>query len=330
MGRFLTDVAHFPASVPLAGAVEYRATDGTPMTLALLQAFVENQGDAWTYTVDYLGRFLEEHRSGSGPPPEDAHGAYLALVHTLGMRSAELHRALAIRSGDPAFEPEQAQPRDLEVWKKNALGEMASTMAELERRRGELSETARSDADALLASRHAVERLIEASVPTQLQTLKTRFHGDYHLGQVLLRSGDFVIIDFEGEPARSLDERRAKHSPLRDVASMLRSFDYARHTALARATEQRKVDRDRLEPLAARWKEETCRVFLQAYHAGVRDGMLYSSSREANRLLRLFELEKAFYELRYELGNRPDWVGIPLRGILALSQEKGAHDHESA
>jgi len=318
MGRFLTDVAHFPASVPLAGAVEYCAADGTPMTLALLQAFVEHQGDAWTYTVDYLERFLEERLTASGPPPEDVHGAYLALMNTLGVRTAELHRALAMPSGDPAFEPEQAQPRDLEAWKKTALSEFASTLAQLERRRSELGETARADADTLLASRQEVERLIEASAPTQVQALKTRLHGDYHLGQVLLRSNDFVIIDFEGEPARPLDERRAKHSPLRDVAGMLRSFNYARHSALARAAEKRREDYDRLEPPAKHWEQETRRVFLQAYDVSAREGLLYSSFEEASRLLRLFELEKAFYELRYELGNRPDWVGIPLQGILAL------------
>ncbi|HTS53909.1 MAG TPA: maltose alpha-D-glucosyltransferase [Burkholderiales bacterium] len=321
MGRFLTDVAHFPSSVPLAGAIEYRAADGTLTTLALLQAFVDNQGDAWAYTVDYLERFLEEHRAAAGPPPEDVHGAYLALMHTLGVRTAELHRALAMRSGDPAFEPEPAQPRDLDAWKKSAMSELDATLALLERSRSGLGDTARADASTLVESRHEIERLIEASAPAQLQALKTRLHGDYHLGQVLLRNGDFVIIDFEGEPERPLEERRQKHSPLRDVASMLRSFNYARQAALARVTEHRPEDHDRLEPLAAHWEGETRRAFLRAYEEGARDGMLYGSFEEASRVLRLFELEKALYELRYELGNRPDWLAIPLRGILALLRE---------
>ena len=322
IGRFLTEVAHFPHCVPLAGAVEYLAADGTHMTLALLQAYVENQGDAWNYTVDYLDRFLEQLGAASAPLPEDAHGAYLPLIHTLGLRTAELHKALALVSGDPAFDPEPVQARDLEAWKRNALVELASALTQLEQQRSGLVQALRSDALALLEQRAELERRIELSVPAQLASVKTRLHGDYHLGQVLLRNGDFVIIDFEGEPARTLDERRQKHSPLRDVAGMLRSFNYARHTAVGRAAERRPQELDRFAQLSAQWEKQVRTAFLRSYEEAMQSQMPADSIEPARRLLELFELEKAFYELRYELGNRPDWVGIPLRGLLALVRGK--------
>jgi maltose alpha-D-glucosyltransferase/alpha-amylase len=150
---------------------------------------------------------------------------------------------------------------------------------------------------------------------------KTRYHGDYHLGQVLLARNDFVIIDFEGEPARSLAERRRKHSPLRDVAGMLRSFDYARHMALMQAA-RHEGDLDRLAPVAADWLSRVRGAFLEAYRAEAVAAGLYAEPQDFDRqqpLLELFELEKALYELRYELANRPDWVSVPLNGVTALA-----------
>jgi len=148
--------------------------------------------------------------------------------------------------------------------------------------------------------------------------LKARYHGDYHLGQVLLDKLDFIITDFEGEPARGIEERRAKHSPLKDVAGMLRSFNYARWTALRQALEGH-GDYARLAPHAEAWETGARSAFLGAYDMAVRDCGLYASFDEVRELLRLFELEKALYELRYEINNRPDWASIPLQGILALA-----------
>jgi maltose alpha-D-glucosyltransferase/alpha-amylase len=325
LGRFLTEVARFPNAVPLAGAVEYVAADGTRMTLALLQAYVENQGDAWSYTLDYLARFLEERRTGAEPPAVDVHGVYLALMHTLGTRTAELHHALALRTGDPLFDPEAATPADLAAWKRRVRDEVAASLDLLQQRRAQLSEPARALAGAVLERRATLLAAVDAGVPSRVDAVKARYHGDYHLGQVLINRNDFVIADFEGEPGRPLPERRAKHSPLRDVAGMLRSFGYARAAALSRATNERPEHLPQLEPLARQWETEARQTFLRAYREASDGGLLYRSFDQAQGLIALFELEKAFYELRYELGHRPEWAVVPLRGILALAGavEKG-------
>jgi maltose alpha-D-glucosyltransferase/alpha-amylase len=318
VGRFLTEVAPFPNSVPLAGAVEYLGNNGSVMTLAVLQGYIENQGDGWGYTLDYLERFLEAQRTASEPPGDEVHGAYLALMQTLGTRTAQLHLALATRSGEVAFDPEPVRPADLEAWKARVVHEARESLDLLERRRSSLPEGGRTLAETLLAGRDQVMQRIDKISPRDAHAVRIRIHGDYHLGQVLLSRNDFIITDLEGEPGRSLEERRAKQSPLRDVAGMLRSFDYAQWSALINATTGRPEDRARLQPLARRWESEARRAFLTAYEETVRGGVLFRSFAEMQGLLALFELEKALYELRYELDNRPDWVPIPVRGILTL------------
>ena len=320
VGRFLTEVVHFPNTVPLAGTVDYLASDGTTATLAVLQGYVENQGDAWTYTVEYLERFLEQRRSAKDPAADGVHGAYLALVQTLGVRTAELHRALAMRTDDPAFAPEPIEARDVEVWKKRVVDEAHATLSLLQQRQTEFPEAIRPDVEQLLVLRDTLFQTIEGTPLAGVNELKTRYHGDYHLGQVLLRSNDFVIIDFEGEPARPFSERRAKHSALRDVASMLRSFDYARHAALLHATAHKPDDYARLDLPASQWERAARAAFLRSYAEEAQKGALYRSFADLRRLLRLFEVEKALYELRYELGTRLDWVLIPLRGLIALAR----------
>jgi len=168
----------------------------------------------------------------------------------------------------------------------------------------------------LAARERLLARLDECAAEPPLQALKTRHHGDYHLGQVLLSNNDFVIVDFEGGPERSFDERRAKHSPLRDVAGMLRSFDYAQWSAL-RGVAREPADLERLAPLARHWKEQVCATFLRAYDEAARGAALYGALEPGRGLLGLFEIEKALYELHYELVNRPEWVQIPLRGLRA-------------
>ena len=316
VGRFLTEVAHFPNCVPVAGTVEYSAGEGSTMTLALLQGYVSNQGDGWSYTIEYLKRFLEQSRD--TPPSPEIHGGYLALMQTLGTRTAELHLALAQSTGDPNFDPEPVAATDIAGWKTRVREEAVSALDHLERRLGEIAAPMHNDANALVNQRKPLLARIDASPASVSKALKTRYHGDYHLGQVLLTKNDFAIIDFEGEPARSFEERRRKHSSLRDVAGMLRSFNYAHWTALRQAGEIG-GDISKFAPLLLSWEHDVRRAFLDSYEKATRDSGLYASFEDAQALLHLFELEKAFYELHYELNNRPTWADIPMRGIVALA-----------
>jgi maltose alpha-D-glucosyltransferase/alpha-amylase len=319
VGRFLTEEVRFPNCVPVAGALEYVPADGTPSTLALVQAYVPNQGDGWAYTQGYLERYLEERRTVAEAPPADVHGAYLQLAHTLGQRTAELHGALARGTG--AFAPEPLGDADLVDWKRRAHEDASATLALLEERLATLPEAAGADARRLLGLRQTVVDRIASCAPAPQAMLKIRHHGDYHLGQVLLAQNDFIIIDFEGEPAQPLENRRQKGSPLRDVAGMLRSFDYAKWAALKRAA-QSDAELARLGPLARAWEAEVRASFLAAYNEGTRETGLYGAFAAARDLLELFELDKALYELRYEINNRPDWVHIPIQGILALAGQR--------
>jgi maltose alpha-D-glucosyltransferase/alpha-amylase len=304
VGRFLTEVARFSHCVPLLGSIEYFAgKEGPSTTLALLQGYVPNQGDGWGYTLGYLDRFLEDRpavlEDGS---TESVHGAYLTLTETLATRTAELHCAFAMRSGDPAFEPEPLGAEDVENWKARVRAEVEETLGLLK--------------DPSIKKQEVLAR-IDACAAPKGPALKTRHHGDYHLGQVLVSNNDFVIIDFEGEPSRPLEEGRRKHSPLRDVAGMLRSFNYAKWSALMRAREADPALEKSADDLNA-WEAATRKAFLDAYAKGSAASGIYASFEDARGLLDLAELEKVLYELRYEAANRPAWLHIPLEGLRAL------------
>jgi maltose alpha-D-glucosyltransferase/alpha-amylase len=304
VGRFLTEVARFPHCVPLLGSVEYVSEkESASATLTLLQGYVPNQGDGWSYTLGYLDRFLEGHPSAEAPEdPKDIHGAYVTLMQTLATRTAELHRAFAIRSGDPAFEPEPLTAQDVEAWKVRVKGEAEETIGLLK--------------DSSIKKEQVLAR-IDACVAPKGAALKTRHHGDYHLGQVLLANNDFVIIDFEGEPNRPLEESRRKHSPLRDVAGMLRSFNYAKWSALMRAREA-DPSVEKAAPELDAWEAATRKAFIAAYAEAAAGSGLYASFDDVRGLLDLAELEKVLYELRYEAANRPAWLHIPLEGLRSL------------
>ncbi len=320
IGRYLTDVAGFANSVPVAGTIDYVASDGSVMTLALLQGFVDNQGDGWTTTQNYLERFLEElpPPAAPAPTPTDLHGGYLALMRTLGVRTGELHAAFARAHGDPAFDPVPITQADVAAWAKNARTAAETTLDRLERRVATLSESARDDAARVLALRKALLARYDAHAADRSDGVRMRIHGDYHLGQVLVAQNDFVIIDFEGEPTRTLAERREKHSPMKDVAGMLRSFDYALHSALLRINGDSAEVHAARERLGAEWLRETRRMFIEGYDQVVTAAGLAGAAAQRSDLLELFLLEKAMYELDYEVQNRPDWVRIPLRGLLEL------------
>ena len=315
VGCYLTDAAHFAHAVPVAGVLEHVAADGTVRTLSIVQAHVANQGDGWHLTLDYLKRFLETSRS-EAEIPADVHAAFLELARTLGVRTAELHNALLASQGHSAFDPEPATAADMDADKARVLADMQATFDLLEASAADLPEATRGRAQAMLAARPQIEARIRATSnePSGLQ--KIRIHGDYHLGQVLVTKNDFVIIDFEGEPGRDFAARRAKQSPLRDVAGMLRSFSYAQHSAL-RAAAASDAEVAAMAPPLAAWEAQVREQFLAGY-AGAIDARLWPRDVPQG-LLGLYVLEKALYELRYELSNRPDWVDIPLAGVLELA-----------
>jgi maltose alpha-D-glucosyltransferase/alpha-amylase len=317
MGLHLTDVVRYAHCAAVAGVLEYRDKDGEPRLLAMLQQYVANQGDGWTYALEYLRRFLEVHRTAPATDalPANAHEIFLALMRRLAVRTGELHRALATKTGDPLFDPESLARVDFEIYRQRAAEEAKSALALLKPHLDELAPADRERANAILARQDHIQKRIDSLAAEDKSGAKIRIHGDYHLGQVLVTKNDFVIIDFEGEPGHSLEERRAKQSPLRDVAGMLRSFSYVEHSAL-RSVAHDEVEYAKLAPLAHAWAMEVRAAFLSAYHETTRGAELYPELVPGHGLLGLFELEKALYELRYELGNRPGWAGIPLQGIV--------------
>jgi maltose alpha-D-glucosyltransferase/alpha-amylase len=329
MARYLTETVGFDGTPPLMGWVAMHGADGSEQAIAVLFAHVRNQGEAWTQTLGYLRRYLDEallvppteaaateETSAAGQPNR----FYLTLAQQLGRRAAELHRALCPEApSDPAFAPEPITPEDLAGWRDDLSARAQSLLAALEARISVLPEDARPLAEKLVASRVDLLDRIDELLPAEVSAMKTRFHGDLHLGQVLVVQNDFSIIDFEGEPLRPLAERRRKSSPLRDVAGMLRSFHYATVTVTRQMRELQPGNQTLIESCAERWRQNAVAAFMEGYletMAGC--PALPADPAEERALLEFFTLEKAIYEIRYELANRPSWVAIPLAGVLDL------------
>ncbi|MDT8275002.1 maltose alpha-D-glucosyltransferase [Roseomonas mucosa] len=318
MTRHLTE-AGFQNIAPLLGEVVRTGPDGQPVTLMLLQGFVRNQGDGWGWTLDWLARSVDEAAL-AHDGHEDIFAGYLSFATALGRRLGELHAVLAAPSDDPAFTPEPAVEADRTAWAEGALEQLEPALKLLEKAT-DLSEADAARAQSLLGKAQALRGKVHALAQAADGALKTRVHGDFHLGQVLVSQGDAVIVDFEGEPARSLEERRAKGSPLRDVAGLLRSFDYAAAAAAQShdTGSSSAVPQERREALLARFRQEASDAFLAAYrvveHAAERPWVPEASEQS---LLDLFLIEKAAYEIRYEAANRPAWLPLPLRGLAAI------------
>jgi maltose alpha-D-glucosyltransferase/alpha-amylase len=340
IGRFLTEELSFPHISPVAGAIEYHREKGQPMSLAILQSFVPNEGDAWQYTLDFLNRYFQHvlaHPTVQVPPIPQKHllsllkeppplaqetiGPYLISAQLLGERTAELHVALASAPDDPDFAPE---PFSL-ISQNSLCHAMRSftnqTLQLLRERLKELPEEFRENGQQVLDSEKSIIERFYLIRNRKISAARIRCHGDYHLGQVLYTGKDFVIIDFEGEPARPLSERRIKRSPLRDVAGMIRSFHYATHSALLHQASLalKPEDLPALEHWAQFWYVWVSASFLTSYLNGVEQAQLLPDDPEQLRiLLDAYLLEKAVYEIGYELNNRPDWLKVPLQGILQL------------
>jgi maltose alpha-D-glucosyltransferase / alpha-amylase len=307
--RFLSSrgFAHTP---PFAGSIEYRDAHGHACVLALATGLVRNNGDAWSFTLGELKRWFDALLAGDEPGAAVIEAETLTRVAQLGARTGELHLALATETAEPDFAAEPLSPPDFSALTESILASAKQVLRLITTRLATLPSPARELAKGFAALEPAL--LARARfLTTPLTAAKTRTHGDYHLGQVLETGGDFVIIDFEGEPLRSLATRREKRSPFRDVAGMLRSFDYAAHAALeAHAT---------LSAQAARWSAKAQRTFLEAWLATTNGAVFRAAARaDEDRLLDAFLLEKALYEVVYEINNRPTWLPIPLRGVLRL------------
>ncbi len=322
IGRFLTEVAQYPNVPPLLGSIELVDSDGTPTAIAALQGFVRNQGDGWFHTLEYLKRELEEFGLGVADPEAGAaerYSVYLQQAATLGRRTGELHCAFALETGDPAFDPEPMTEADMAALVADVRDQAARAFAAIERALPTLEGTRRDTASALLGRREECHELIGALGTLPAGARLTRHHGDYHLGQVLIVQADFALVDFEGEPARSLAQRRAKQTPLRDVAGMIRSFDYAAWAAVLDLTATHPDWFDKLLAEAVVWRDLTTQTFLDAYtESAAGCASLPTDTGDFRRLLDLLTLEKALYEINYEAANRPSWLIIPASGALAI------------
>jgi maltose alpha-D-glucosyltransferase / alpha-amylase len=344
ISRYLTERAHFSQSPALAGWIEYRVGSGPgaarrSATIGLLHQFVPNQGDAWRLTLDSIKRSYEwalSHRDvlaevrpaerfilslseEQRPAPVDEFLAgYIPHAHLLGERTADLHLALSRPSDDPDFRPDEFSTLHQRSLYQAVRTGLSQSIDLLKRRLASMSESSRAMAERLLDRRAELDERLRRINSQRLETVRVRVHGDYHLGQVLYTGNDFVIIDFEGEPNRSIGDRRYKRSPLRDVAGMLRSFHYAAAVAL-QSGHERAEDFATLEPWAQVWHRWVSAAFLTAYLARSAGApYMPSRTRDLEILLDFYLIEKCAYELGYELSSRPDWVYVPLSGLLDL------------
>jgi maltose alpha-D-glucosyltransferase/alpha-amylase len=342
ISRFLTEETRFLHTPAYVGAIEYNAPSlGKPIVLGVFQKYVPNQGSAWSFTRSSLDHFfdavLSETRSapettgifrfgteGSPVPQElvEATGDFfLEMIDLLGQRTAEMHLALASDTENADFKPEPFSRLYQRAIYQSMRNLVSSALKTLKQKQETLPEGVAEKAELLLPLGKIVLGLMERITKEKIRTQKIRIHGDYHLGQVLFTGKDFQIIDFEGEPMRPLSERRLKRSPFRDLAGMLRSFDYAIASAMKERLAVRPQDEPRLLPWRRVWVFEVSKTFLNGYkktadHAS----FIPDSDSAAGILLQAFLLEKAFYEVNYELHNRPGWIDIPITGILEMIQ----------
>jgi maltose alpha-D-glucosyltransferase/alpha-amylase len=339
--EFLTERIDFKNVPPFAGCIEYRRPGFDPVVIGLLQGFVQAQRDGWSFTIDALSRYFEQVLSRinevseapaipeslfdialTSVPPlmlELVEGHYLEMVSLLGKRTGEMHLALGSSLEEPDFAPEPFSMLYQRAVYQSMRGLTRQVMELLKGSISTLPTDVLPFAERIAASEDELMARFRALLRKKLSAMKTRIHGDYHLGQVLFTGKDFVIIDFEGEPARSLTERRLKKSPLRDVAGMIRSFHYAAHFSLFKEASRRTEDIPVLAPWANVWYRSVSGVFLASYLETVKGAPFVPEETDDLRImLGAFMVDKAVYELAYELNNRPEWVIVPLKGLIDL------------
>jgi maltose alpha-D-glucosyltransferase / alpha-amylase len=347
IGRFLTEIAHFSGIPPFLGEISISSPGTAKTTAAMLQGQVPNDGDGWQWFVNELSQWLAgvigeappvvesnlkfQVASGEKPKGLDDLRTTLNAAALLGRRTAEMHLALSSSADLQAFIPEPMTTSDQSRDAERIEEQIKSTLDALKLKLSTLDDNTCEAAALLIARRTELLKKARTVMDLKDAGQRIRIHGDFHLGQTLRTKvkanaspdigGDFVIIDFEGEPARSIEERRRKQSPLKDVAGMIRSFSYAAHTAVDRtiAGNQLEEDRDSLAEWAKQWQQAASAEFLMAYgETAALNASLLPEPNAAQVLLEAYLLEKALYEVLYELNHRPEWLRIPISGILSL------------
>ena len=323
MGRFLTDKTAFKNAPALLGSAELVEGD-TRSALAVVHEFIENQGDAWSLTLSALERLIDQQRLNLAEPLTETADTLVLMqrMSQIGRRTAELHLALASHDDIADFAPEPVSPADMTQW-TDAL--LARTEARLDLIKStSLPEGIAGMADLLVQNRDAIRVYISANRNVPFEGMKIRHHGDYHLGQILIAKDDAYILDFEGEPRRTLEERRHKAPPARDVAGFIRSIDYAITAAINQAPDLSGEDLAVLTPLMRDWGDRLTGAFWDCYRETIKDSNLWpADADQTRRLLDWFLLDKAMYEIEYELTNRPSWAHIPLEATLRILWQRG-------
>ncbi len=320
MTRHLVD-AGYTHVADLLGTVRWQAPDMEPTLLIALFEYVRNQGDAWTYTIDHLERFALQLLADDNGDDQDPHALIHSQMQTLGRHVGELHALLAQPSTDPAFAPEPMTDADLDAWYARATALVNETLDVLETRINDVPEQLRVRARELLLARQQLIKAVRRSCGHTPGVLKTRIHGNLHLGKILLVADDFLITDFDGDMNRPPRERRDKMSPLQDVATLLRSFDYVRSAALERAVITRPDLLERAAPAFAEWQREVSAAFILGYRRGLGDARVGLTSDGADCLLTLFQIERALHELKGEFRHFGTSLSIPLEALLRFTQE---------
>jgi maltose alpha-D-glucosyltransferase/alpha-amylase len=323
MGRYLTEHAPEVRAVPVGGSVELQEAGGTATALAALQGYLENQGDAWSYTQGYLERFLNRPLA---PPPdrrlsdEAVHASYCLLMTTLGRRTAELHAVLATPRREPHFAPEPIAPDEPAAWSAAVVQQAETTLQQLRQTLGALSGSALAAASAVLAGSDGLGTRL-AALGSPVAAVKTRLHGDFHLARALIVGSDVVLTGCGAEPARSPEGERWRHSPLQDVAGMLHSIHRARTVAVLRLAAEGAADRQVLEPLARAWETVARTAFLAGYRERIAGSPAWPSGPgEADRLLTLFTLERALRQVHGDLAGGCEPIAASLEGLLGLME----------
>ncbi|MDY7532955.1 maltose alpha-D-glucosyltransferase [Pseudomonas sp. Bout1] len=322
MGAYLTEAGYAHIS-PLLGSVIRRDADGQDNLLMIAQGYLNNQGDAWSWTQNNLERAIRDELAEAMSEQEQHYNALGELADfagLLGQRLGEMHQVLAASTTDKAFKPEATSVKDSQGWAKHVGAQIDRALQLLKQHQTKLNPADQALVSALLEQKKAIGTYVQDLANATVGGLRIRVHGDLHLGQVLVVKGDAYLIDFEGEPARPLHERRGKHSPYKDVSGVLRSFDYAAAMAVnVQGVDQSAEANASRQRVADRYLHEAKQAFTQAYHAATTTlGHDWQDAKGQDAALVLFSLEKAAYEVAYEAENRPSWLPVPLQGLHGL------------